>query len=113
MEDKILTEIKEYFANTPKEQIEKDFKDLEEFNLIGEKVTDFIARHEAEEKRHECNINILKTLDSFIYDSPYAKYLRFGQILYALNILKQNEDIFNVESEVIFNRMKIPNENND
>ena len=42
MENKILNEIKEYFANTSKEQIEKDFEELAEYNQYGPKAKDFV-----------------------------------------------------------------------
>lgn len=40
--DKILAEMKEYFANTSEEQIEKDWQELAEYNQFGPKAKDFV-----------------------------------------------------------------------
>ena len=42
MENKILNEMKEYFANTSKEQLKKDFEELAEYNQFGPKARDFV-----------------------------------------------------------------------
>jgi len=41
-EDKILNDLKEYFKNTPKEQIQKDWEETKRFDKVGPTVAEFI-----------------------------------------------------------------------
>lgn len=49
MESKMLKEIKEYFANTPKEQIDKDWQEIEAMGFTSPTVNVFIEN----QKKHE------------------------------------------------------------
>lgn len=42
MKNKILNEMKEYFANTSKEQIKEDFEELVGYNQFGPKEKDLL-----------------------------------------------------------------------
>jgi hypothetical protein len=49
MESKMLKDIKEYFANTPKEQIDKDWQEIEAMGFTSPTVDEFIEN----QKKHE------------------------------------------------------------
>lgn len=57
------------------------------------------------DKRQEANREIIKVLTEVVERCPD---LRFGQILYAVNAIKQNEDPFYIESVDMLNRIKNP-----
>ena len=56
------------------------------------------------ETRQNNNIKILAKLAKFIMNNPD---IRFCQALYCLNILKENEDVFNEEPDKTLERMSV------
>ena len=59
-------------------------------------------RKKFDKNRQKINKKILKNLQKYINKYPQ---IRFGQALYALNIIDK-EDIFNEEPEAIYKRMR-------
>lgn len=66
MEDKILNGMKEYFANTSKEQLKKDFEELVEYNQFGPKAKDFVQ-----------TFSITYEERQSLWDREFKKYMEY------------------------------------
>ncbi len=52
----ILQKLKEYFENTPKEQLDKDWEELKEYNEIGPDMDEYIKSVKESIKKYGCQI---------------------------------------------------------
>ena len=52
----ILQKLEEYFKNTPKEQLDKDWEELKKYNEIGLDVDEYLKSVEESIKKYGCQI---------------------------------------------------------
>lgn len=52
----LLQGLKEYFRNTPKEQLDKDLEELEKYNEIGPDVNEYLKSVQESIKKYGCKI---------------------------------------------------------
>ena len=52
----LLQKLEEYFRNTPKEQLDKDWEELKKYNEIGPDVDEYIKSVEKSIKKYGCQI---------------------------------------------------------
>ena len=52
----ILQKLEEYFKNTPKEQLDKDWEELKKYNEIGPDVDEYLKSVEESIKKDGCQI---------------------------------------------------------
>lgn len=52
----ILQKLEEYFRNTPKEQLDKDWEELKEYNEIGPDMDEYLKSAKESIKKYECKI---------------------------------------------------------
>ena len=52
----LLQGLEEYFRNTPKEQLDKDWEELKKYNEIGPDVDEYIKSVEKSIKKYGCQI---------------------------------------------------------
>lgn len=52
----ILQKLEEYFRNTPKEQLDKDWEELKKYNEIGPDIDEFLKSAKESIKKYGCQI---------------------------------------------------------
>ena len=52
----LLQELEEYFRNTPKEQLDKDWEELKEYNEVDPDIDEYIKSVEESIKKYGCQI---------------------------------------------------------
>lgn len=52
----LLQKLEEYFRNTPKEQLDKDWEELKEYNEIGPNMDEYIKFVKESIKKYGCQI---------------------------------------------------------
>lgn len=52
----LLQELEEYFRNTPKEQLDKDWEELKKYNEIGPDMDEYIKSVKESIKKYGCQI---------------------------------------------------------
>lgn len=52
----LLQKLEEYFRNTPKEQLDKDWEELKEYNEIGPDVNEYLKSVQESIKKYGCKI---------------------------------------------------------
>lgn len=56
--ERLLEKVKQYFANTPREQVEKDWAKTEEYDNIGPTIKEFMSFQEKLNVFHQLNVKI-------------------------------------------------------
>ena len=52
----LLQELEEYFRNTPKEQLDKDWEELKEYNEVDPDIDEYIKSVKESIKKYGCQI---------------------------------------------------------
>lgn len=52
----LLQKLEEYFRNTPKEQLDKDWEELKKYNEIGPDIDEYLKSAKESIKKYGCQI---------------------------------------------------------
>lgn len=92
----LVAELERHFATTPKEQLEKEWKELEHWNNVGPTVQEFLYGKQAEADLEEYIENEVKHYGLSLYEASYGTFSasQIGRIIrnafeFGLNARKE------------------------